>query len=340
MAERTSKPARPRSSTRQARVPAGAPEVTSASVLPEPAVEAIQDVVATDVLDIAYTDLGPEDGPVVVLAHGWPDAARGWAPVAHRLAATGRRVLVPDNRGAGGTRFRSPWTPRDGSGVALAVDLLQFTAGLGIDRFSVVGHDWGARAAYTVAVLAPDRVDAIAALGLGYQPNGVFTVPRDFAQTRRFWYQFLLCSEPGIAAVNADPVGFAREQWNTWSPSGWFTEDEFAATAPAFANPDWVAVTLSAYRSRYLPDEPLDERYDDHRAVVAATDRVVVPTLQIQGGADGVDPAELSEGLAGHFHVHRREVLDGVGHFPHREASTRVAELVLEHLQSVPAAAL
>ena len=92
-------------------------------------------------LEIAYTASGPADGPPVMLVHGWPDAARAWTPVAARLAAAGFRAIVPDLRGAGNTRFLSADTVRDGSGVALAQDVIDLSNVLGIDRFDVVGHD-------------------------------------------------------------------------------------------------------------------------------------------------------------------------------------------------------
>lgn len=106
---------------------------------------------------------------------------------------------------------------------------------------------WGAREAYTLAALFPDRVTAIAALALGYQPRGTFSLP-SFEQSRRFWYQWFMCTDGGAEAVRQDPVGFARLQWETWSPSGWFDDAEFTRTAECFSGPDWAAVTLNAYR--------------------------------------------------------------------------------------------
>jgi pimeloyl-ACP methyl ester carboxylesterase len=128
------------------------------------------------------------------------------------------------------TRFRSPDAPRDGRGVALAADALDLVDALGLERVPVVGHDWGARAAYTLASVTPERVSAIVALALPYQPRGVLTIP-PFEQARAFWYQWLLCLDAGARAVAADPIAFARIQWDTWSPSGWFDENEFQATA-------------------------------------------------------------------------------------------------------------
>ena len=129
-------------------------------------------------------------------------------------------------------------------------------------------------------------------------------------------------------------MGFAREMWDTWSPPGWFDEAEFTTTARSFAHPDWVDITLNAYRSRFLADEPRDPRYDPLRARLDDVEQVSVPTLMIQGGADFCDPPEASVGLEPHFDTYERVVIDGVGHFPHREAPEVVSALVRRHLEA------
>jgi len=97
--------------------------------------------VDTAVLEIELDEEGPPDGRPVLLLHGWPDAPRAWRPVAERLHEHGWRTIAPALRGTGSTRFRSPDTPRDGRGVALAADALDLLDVLGLDRVPVVGHD-------------------------------------------------------------------------------------------------------------------------------------------------------------------------------------------------------
>jgi pimeloyl-ACP methyl ester carboxylesterase len=281
-------------------------------------------------LDIAYTEHGGSSGPPVLLLHGWPDAARGWLPIAGELAGAGWRVIVPDNRGTGDTRFAAADTVRAGPAAALIEDALALADALGLDQFAVVGHDWGARVAYGLAAVVPDRLSAIAALALPYQSRGEFVMP-GFSQARAFWYQWLMCVDAGADAIRRDPIGFARQQWDTWSPAGWFDDAEFAATAEAFTNPDWAAITLNGYRGRFRTDEPRDHRYDPVREQIATIDHLTVPTLMIQGGSDFCDEPAGSAGLEDHFDTYRRVVLDGVGHFPHREAPDQVAVLLLEH---------
>jgi pimeloyl-ACP methyl ester carboxylesterase len=287
---------------------------------------------STSTLGVHVTDTTPaEVRGTVILVHGWPDAARGWDPVRDALVSDGWRVVVPDLRGHGQTVFTDPTTVRDGSGCAFAQDVIDLMDAMSLERVAVVGHDWGARTAYTTAALFPDRVTCAVGLALGFQPRGEFTMP-SFEQARRFWYQWLMYLDDGADAIRRDPVAFARLQWDTWSPPGWYDEAEFRVTAEAFANPDWVEVTLNAYRSRFLADEPSDPRYDELRRGLREVETIRVPTLMIQGGDDRCDPPELSEGLEHHFESYHREVIDGVGHFPHREASDQVATLVGDHL--------
>jgi pimeloyl-ACP methyl ester carboxylesterase len=120
-------------------------------------------------------------------------------------------------RGSGEARFRSTDVLRDGRAVALAADAIDLLDALGLDRVQVVGHDWGARVAYTLGALAPDRLGSIVTLALPCEPRGAFTIP-PFGQAPAFWYQWLMCLDAGALAVVADPIAFARIQWNTWSP--------------------------------------------------------------------------------------------------------------------------
>jgi pimeloyl-ACP methyl ester carboxylesterase len=267
------------------------------------------------------------------LLHGWPDDVRGWKAVTPHLEKFGFRWIAPWLRGFGGTRFLSAETLRDGSAVALAQDAIDLAECLGLEKFSVLGHDWGGRTAYTLAALWPERLASISALALAYSPGGRFPTPT-FEQSRRWWYQWFMATEPGAAAVRADPISFAREQWCSWSPAGWFSESEFDSTAESFQNPDWTAITLHAYRSRWRT-EPDDERYAPLRSRLASIETIGIPTLMIQGTADRCDPPSESANQARHFTGHyKRVLLEGVGHFPAREAPHEVAKAALDHLKS------
>lgn len=285
----------------------------------------------TEVLDIAYIDSGREHSPAALLLHGWPDDATTWTEVARRLELAGIRTIAPWLRGCGATRFLASETIRDGRTEALAQDAIDLMNGLHIDRFAVVGHDWGARTAYALAAVAPERVTSIVPVSVGYTPRGEFPVPR-LEQSRAWWYQWFLSVDRGAEAAASDPKGFARIQWDTWSPPGWFDDSTFESVARSFENPDWTAIMLSAYRNRWR-EELRDARYDALSRKIAQTELLAVPTLMIQGSVDGTVMPKSTEAQDRYFTSgYRRVVLEGIGHFPTREAPDAVADLILEHI--------
>jgi len=286
--------------------------------------------VNTERLRVAYREHGNPDGEPLFLLHGWPDDVRTFDQVVPHLHRAGFRTFAPWLRGFGPTRFRSAATMRSGEAVALAREALDFADALQLPRFSIVGRDWGARIAYWIAATAPERLDRIAALSIGWQPGAIATP--GLAQARAFWYQWFMTTANGAKVVRRDGRSFARFQWETWGPPGWFSDDAFAATAVAFENPDWAAITLHAYRVRWGAAEP-DPEYDAERHRYAGVEHIAVPTLMVQGGDDRCALPASSEGKEQHFSgSYRRIVLDGVGHFPTREAPDAVGRLLSEFL--------
>ncbi|WP_267361595.1 MULTISPECIES: alpha/beta hydrolase [unclassified Methylobacterium] len=286
----------------------------------------------TGVLDVGYNEGGPPDGPPVLVLHGWPDDPSGMVSVQQHLHDAGLRTIAPWLRGFGGTQFLSNETLRDGRALVLAQDAIDLLNGLGIERCTVIGHDWGGRAAYNLAALIPDRLEMIAVLAIGYAPFGRFETP-DFKQARRWWYQWYMNADGGAERVRADPIGFARAQWVSWSPAGWYEEAAFVRAAESFLNPDWVAITLHGYRSRWLP-EAVDERYAGVDQTIARTGKLRVPTLMIQGDADACDPPSAPADDARWFeNRYERLVLTAVGHFPPREEPDAVARAILRFRQ-------
>jgi pimeloyl-ACP methyl ester carboxylesterase len=287
--------------------------------------------VRTSLLEIAYHEGGPPDGPPVLLLHGWPDGALGWREVAERLGAAGLRTIAPYLRGFAPTRFLDASTPREASTVALARDAVELVSALGIATFAVAGHDWGARAAYVLAGLFPERVTRCAGLSVAFAPRGEFATP-SFAQARRFWYQWFMCTQAGADAVRCDPIGFARIQWETWSPPGWFSAQEFERAARAFAGPDFAEITLNSYRSRWRDGEAWDPRYDELHERLRALGTIARPVLVLHGDSDTCVDSSETDGLDACFTGgYRRVVLPGVGHFPQRETPERVAAELLAH---------
>lgn len=281
------------------------------------------DVYATPTLAIAVEDSGA--GAPLVLLHGWPDDVRTWDGVAPVLREAGWRTIVPYLRGFGPTRFQ-PGAPRSGDLEALGRDVLDLLDAMGIGKAVLVGHDWGARAAYVAAHAAPERVEACVAVSTGWPTNAIAAPSYDLLQ--RYWYHFLFATPLGARALHDDRRALTRYIWDIWAARP-LAEDAFAATAPSFDNEAWPEVTQKSYTVRWGNAEP-DPAYEPLRAAARADPTLRVPTLVIHGTADPVSPPALSEGTGAHVKARfERVLLDGLGHFPQREDPADVAAAIV-----------
>jgi pimeloyl-ACP methyl ester carboxylesterase len=279
-------------------------------------------------LDIAYLEWNPHGERVAVLLHGWPDSPVGWDAVAAALAARGYRVLAPALRGFAPTRFRDASVPRSGQLAALGRDLLDFVDVLGLARPVLVGHDWGARAVANACGLDDGAASHLVMLSTGYGTNDP-NQSLPLRQARDYWYHWFMATPRGERAVHDDRRAFARLMWDTWSPPGWYRDADFDAAAAAFDGPDWADVVLHYYRHRwgFVAGAPA---YANDEARLNPAPVLSVPTLVLHGAADTCTHPDSSAGRE-HFFTGRyaRQVLDGVGHFPQREAPAAVADAIL-----------
>ncbi|WP_323119901.1 alpha/beta fold hydrolase [Burkholderia alba] len=280
-------------------------------------------------LRIGYLEWNPSGQRCAVLMHGWPDSPETWADVARRLAAAGYRVLCPALRGFGPTRFLDANTPRSGQLSALGRDLLDFIDALALREPVLVGHDWGARAVANACGLRDGVASHLVMLSVGYGTND----PRQalsYGQARNYWYHWFMATPRGAAAVEHDRRAFAQGMWETWSPAGWYAARDFDTAAAAFDNPDWAAVVLHSYRHRWGFADG-DPAYAADEAALQPAPKLAVPSLVLHGGADTCNHPDSSDGKAHCFGgPYRRIVLDGVGHFPQREAPGAVADAILD----------
>lgn len=287
--------------------------------------------VDTPVLRIAFEDWNADAGRSVVLLHGWPDSPRSWAQVAPGLASQGWRVIVPALRGCSPTTFLRADTPRSGQLSALGRDVLDLIAALQLQTPALVGHDWGARAAGHACALQAGVASHLVLLSVGYGTH-LPTQDLTLQQARHYWYHWYMATPRGQRAVRESRHAFARIMWDTWSPLGWYTPQEFEATALAFDNPDWPEVTLHSYQHRW-GHAAGDARYDADEQALARIVPLAVPTLVLHGGADAVNPPQTSEGREAHFlGPYERQVLPGIGHFPQREAASQVLSALIRFL--------
>ncbi|MEM5399852.1 alpha/beta hydrolase [Paraburkholderia unamae] len=289
------------------------------------------DHIETELLDIAYDEQGDANGWPVVLLHGFPYDIRAYDEVTPRLVSEGARVIVPYLRGYGPTRFLSPTTLRSGQQAALGADLLALLDALAIDRAILGGYDWGGRAACIVAALYPSRARGLVSVnGYNIQDIAAAAQPADPEKEHRMWYQYYLHGERGRAGLTEKRRAFCRLLWSLWSPTWHFDDDLYARTAASFDNPDFVDVVVHSYRHRFGLVEG-DPRFDDIEHRLAATPPITVPTITLDGDADGVQPPGTRETSSKRFSGrHENRIVPNAGHNLPQEAPAIFAKAVLD----------
>ena len=285
------------------------------------------------VLDVAYFESGPADGPPVFLMHGFPYDIHAYAEVAPILAAAGCRVFVPSLRGFGATRFMSDATPRSGEQAALGADLLALMDALRIPRAVLAGYDWGGRAACVVAALWPERCAGLVSFNsYNIQHIASGMEPDTPENEHRLWYQYYFHSERGRAGLAKERRAVTRLLWQLWSPTWTFDDASFDRSAAAFDNPDFVDVVIQSYRHRFglVAGDPA---YAGIERRLAAQPAISVPTITFDGTDDGVRPPASAAAHAHRFTGPRsHRVVPGVGHNMPQEVPRVFADAVLELL--------
>jgi pimeloyl-ACP methyl ester carboxylesterase len=283
------------------------------------------------VLEVAYFEAGPADGPPVLLMHGFPYDIHTYAEVAPMLAGQGCRVIVPYLRGYGATRFLSDATPRSGEQAALGADLLALLDALAIPRAVLAGYDWGGRAACVVAALWPERCAGLVSFNsYNVQDIAKAMEPDTPANEHSLWYQYYFHSERGRAGLAKDRRALTRLLWQLWSPTWKFDNATFERSAAAFDHPDFVDVVIHSYRHRFglVPGDPA-YTYIERR--LAAQPAIAVPTITFDGVDDGVRPPANASAHAHRFSGPRsHRLVPGVGHNMPQEAPRIFADAVLE----------
>lgn len=296
-----------------------------------PATFATLKQVNAGVLDVGYAEAGPADGPVVLCLHGWPYDIHCYADVAPLLAAAGYRVIVPYVRGYGSTRFLSADTPRNGQQAAQAVDVIALMDALRIDQAIVAGCDWGARTACILAALWPQRFKGLVSVS-GYLVTNVQAgaQPLPPAAELQWWYQYYLATERGRLGYAKNARAFARLIWQLASPQWRFDDATFERSARALDNPDQVAIAVHNYRWR-LGLAAGEAKYDAIEARLAAAPVVTLPTITLEGDANGAphpDPSAYAAKFTGRYE--HRQLTGGIGHNLPQEAPQAFARAVID----------
>jgi pimeloyl-ACP methyl ester carboxylesterase len=283
------------------------------------------------VLDIGYAEAGPATGRPVILLHGWPYDIHSFVDVAPLLANVGYRVIVPYLRGYGTTRFLAGDAVRNGQPAALAVDVVALMDALRIEKATLAGFDWGGRSADIVAALWPERCKGLVSVSgylIGSQAANRAPLP-PMAELA-WWYQFYFATERGRAGYARYRREFSKLIWQLASPQWRFDDATFERSAAAFDNPDHVDIVIHNYRWRLGLAEG-ETRYDDLERRLAEAPVIAVPTITLEGDANGAphpEPASYAAKFSGRY-VHHT-ITGGIGHNLPQEAPQAFAAAVIE----------
>jgi pimeloyl-ACP methyl ester carboxylesterase len=261
-------------------------------------------------LRFAYLEDGA--GPLVLLLHGFPDTAHTWDDLRPRLAAKGYRAVSPYLRGYHPTAIPA----RDTDQETLARDPLALIEALGARDAIVIGHDWGAAAAYGAAALAPDRVKRLFVVAIPH-PTALKPSPKKLWGARHFVAYKLPGAADRFARNDFAALPAIYRRWSpTWQPD----DREFDAVRASFSN----RASLDAAFGYYRKLSPVPS--------ASLRTRITVPTVVFAGLDDPIaEPSDYRRAARMFENEYLIEEIPG-GHFMHREHPDTFAERLLAHL--------
>jgi epoxide hydrolase 4 len=273
---------------------------------------------------------GPEQGPLVLLLHGFPESSRSWRHQLPALAAAGFRAVAPDLRGYGGSDTHGPYDLE-----TLAVDAAELVTALGCERATVVGHDWGGAVAWATAHSSPERVERLVVLNCPHPAamrRELLTNPRQLMRSSyMFFFQLPWLPERTLTRNGASQIARAlrggshvREAW---------PREELDRARDAFLRPGVASATLGYYRTA--------ARRPGIARRLAARHPISAPTLILWGVEDRFLGEETirQERLRLFFAPgNEPEIvrIEGAGHFVQNEAPERVNQELVGWLRAAP----
>lgn len=289
---------------------------------------------ATNGVELAARVAG--EGPLVILAHGFPDLGYSWRHQVPALVAAGFRVVAPDMRGYGGSTRPTDSTAYDV--LTVGRDLTGILDVLGEDRATFIGHDWGAAVVWALAAAHPERVRGVAGLSVPFTSSAAFAPTSVFR--RRFgpnfymlWFQNVGEADRAMAANVPGALTGTLGRWGNWE----MTDPRFAAKYPWLSDEEFDVYVAAFQRTGFTGGLNYYRNVDRNWALLKQFgDRIDLPSLFVTGSADPVrtfrsahDLEKRLTDLRGHI------VLEGAGHWIQHERAGEVNRALLAFLRDV-----
>lgn len=267
-------------------------------------------------LRFGYIEKG--EGPLVLLLHGFPETARSWKQVQNHLSAKGYRTVAVFMRGYAPTALAPNYSVR-----SMGEDVVALIKALGEEQATIVGHDWGASAAYEAAFVAPDTISNLVTISIPH-PRGTQPSMALLRRAPHFVYYQLPSAD---RLVWSHDFSHIRRIFKAWSPEFDMPEEDFVDIRKTMEVPGVIEATLGYYHALIANGKD--------NAELTATDDIVVPTLVMVGDADGAVGLDgFRDAESAFTGPYAFERLDGVGHFPQIEAPKRVADLIADFISN------
>jgi pimeloyl-ACP methyl ester carboxylesterase len=285
--------------------------------------------VAANGLDFGYLTAGPQDGPLALLLHGFPDSAHTWRHLMPDLAAAGYRAVAPFMRGYAPTSVPEDDAYQSGALAADAVALHEALGG-GSDAV-VIGHDWGAFATYGAANVAPDRWRK--AVAMSVPPISVMTTAFfDYEQLKRSFYIFVFQTPLAEVALNR---AFVEGLWRDWSPGdGRDRSADVDHVMDCLGTPANIAAAVGYYRAMLDPSRLVDRYAAEQQATTVVGERPVLYLHGAEDGCLGADVVDLDAVRAALPPGSEAALVPDAGHFLQVDAPAEVNERVLRWLSA------
>ena len=266
-----------------------------------------------------------------MLLHGWPYDIHTYVDVAPLLAAEGFRVIVPYLRGYGTTRFLSSETARNGQQSVIAVDIIALMDALRIEKATIAGCDWGARTVNIMAALWPERCKAMVSVSgylIGSQNAGRMPLPPK--AELQWWYQYYFATERGRPATSKIRATLPSSSGSSLRRSGNSMMPRSTAAPRLSKTLTTSSIVIHNYRWRLGLAEG-EPKYDDLERRLAEFPVIAVPTITLEGDANGAphpEPSAYAKKFSGKYE--HRLINGGIGHNLPQEAPRDFAEAVID----------